>query len=121
MRRSFGAHARWAVLATLLVAGFPEAGTPCDEHTSSIAGLQGEVVVINRDYQFAVIDVGRTHGVTTGTVFEVSRGYVLGRIQVQRVYDELSAAVPLPGTRIEDLQEHDRVDAVAGPATRWQR
>jgi peptidoglycan hydrolase CwlO-like protein len=54
--------------------------------------LQGKVLVINRDYDFAVINLGRQQGIGEGDVFSVyhNNNYI-GDIQVERVQETMSA------------------------------
>ncbi len=54
--------------------------------------LEGKVLVINRDYDFAVINLGRQQGIGEGDVFSVyhNNNYI-GDIQVERVQETMSA------------------------------
>jgi len=54
--------------------------------------LKGKVLVINRDYDFAVINLGRQQGIGEGDVFSVyhNNNYI-GDIQVERVQETMSA------------------------------
>jgi predicted RNase H-like nuclease (RuvC/YqgF family) len=80
---------------------------------SSGAGLQGQVLVVNRDYDFIVMNLGRNHGLNIGQEFQVIRGSdVLARVKVEKVYDELSAAAILPDSNKEAIREGDAVNAI---------
>jgi predicted RNase H-like nuclease (RuvC/YqgF family) len=76
----------------------------------SAAAPDGEVVVVNREYDFIVMNLGRNHGLSVGQEFQVMRGdQVLGRVKVEKVYDELSAATILPESQKESIREGDNV------------
>ncbi len=77
------------------------------------APRDGEVVVVNREYSFIVMNLGRNHGLSVGQEFQIVRGSeVLGRVKVEKVYDELSAAEILPESRLEKIREGDLVKAL---------
>ena len=82
--------------------------------TASIgAEADGQVVVINREYDFIVMNLGKNHGVSVGQEFQVARGgEVLGRVKVEKVYDELSAAAILPDSKKNNMKEGDSVRAL---------
>lgn len=74
------------------------------------AAPDGEVVVVNREYDFIVMNLGRNHGLSVGQEFQVVRGdQILGRVKVEKVYDELSAAAILPESQKESIREGDNV------------
>ena len=79
--------------------------------TGSSAGTaDGQVVVINREYDFIVMNLGKNHGLSIGQEFQVVRGSeVLGRVKVEKVYDELSAAALLPESKKNSIREGDAV------------
>ena len=81
--------------------------------TSASAKPDAHVVVINREYDFVVMNLGKNHGVSIGQEFQIVRGEkVLGKVKVEKVYDELSAAALLPGAQKEDIRDGDNGDAV---------
>ena len=83
--------------------------------TTSPAGAtsDGQVVVINREYDFVVVNLGKNHGVAVGQEFQIARGNeVLGRVKVEKVYDELSAAAILPDSKKSSIREGDAVRAL---------
>jgi predicted RNase H-like nuclease (RuvC/YqgF family) len=56
-------------------------------------GLQGKVLVVNREYDFVVINLGSKDAVKKGTRFAVSRGdKQIMSIEVDKLYDNMSAA-----------------------------
>ncbi len=59
----------------------------------SQGALEGKVLVVNKDYNFAVINLGSKDGVEVGAVFSVYRDATyLGDIKVEKVHESMSAA-----------------------------
>lgn len=72
--------------------------------------LQGKVLVVNKEYKFAVINLGKNEGVKIGDVFTVSRsGKKLGQIKVAKVHDTMSAADFLDAKLMDLIKEDDSV------------
>ncbi len=79
----------------------------------SKATSDGQVVVVNREYAFIVMNLGRNHGLAIGQEFQVVRNdAVLGRVKVEKVYDELSAATILQESQPDTIHEGDLVKAL---------
>ena len=77
------------------------------------SGSDGEVVVVNREYDFIVMNLGKNHGLSIGQEFQIVRGtQVLGKVKVEKVYDELSAAAILPESQKNNIREGDSVRAL---------
>lgn len=73
----------------------------------------GQVVVVNREYDFIVMNLGRNHGLAIGQEFQVFRNdEVMGRVKVEKVYDELSAAAIVQETQPDTIREGDLVRAL---------
>ncbi len=73
----------------------------------------GQVLVVNREYDFIVVNMGKNQGLQIGQEFQVVRGEeVLGRVKVEKVYDELSAAAILPQSKKDAIREGDLVKAI---------
>jgi len=80
---------------------------------ASAGPLEGQVVVINREYDFIVMNLGKNQGLSVGQEFQIVRGdQVLGRAKVEKVYDELSAAGLLPESKKNEIREGDSVRAL---------
>jgi hypothetical protein len=80
---------------------------------SQVSTVQGQVIVVNREYDFVVINLGRNQGLAVGQEFRVIRGErVMGRVKVEKIYDELSAAAILPDTDKDAIREGDLVRAI---------
>jgi len=55
--------------------------------------FSGNVLVVNRRYEFVVIDLGKDHGMETEIVLILHRGRkFLGKVMVEKVYERMSAA-----------------------------
>ena len=81
--------------------------------TTSKASADGQVVVVNREYDFIVMNLGKNHGLSVGQEFQIVRGAeVLGKVKVEKVYDELSAAAILPESQKNNIREGDAVKAL---------
>lgn len=73
----------------------------------------GQILVVNREYDFIVMNLGKNHGLSIGQEFQVIRGnQVLGKVKVEKVYDELSAAAILPESQKDNIREGDNVRAL---------
>lgn len=73
----------------------------------------GEIIVVNREYEFVVMNLGKNHGLSIGQEFQILRGNeILGRVKVEKVYDELSAATILPDSLQGKIREGDGVKAL---------
>ena len=55
--------------------------------------LEGKVTVVNKEYNFAVINLGQKDGIILGDQFSVNRdGKFIGDIKVEKVHESMSAA-----------------------------
>lgn len=76
--------------------------------TTGTAARDGRVMIINRDYDFIVMSLGKNHGVSVGQEFQVVRGdEVLGKVKVEQVYDDISAAALMPGSKKDAIRAGD--------------
>ena len=86
---------------------------PMSPSQPSRSPLDGQVVVINREYDFIVMNLGKNQGLSVGQEFQVVRdNQVLGKVKVEKVYDELSAAAILPDSQKNNIREGDAVRAL---------
>lgn len=73
----------------------------------------GQIIVVNRDYDFVVMNLGKNQGLSIGQEFQIVRGEtVLGKVKVEKIYDELSAAAILPDSDKSSIREGDVVRAL---------
>jgi len=55
--------------------------------------LEGKVLVVNKDYDFVVVNLGGKDGVRAGQIFSVYHGTkYLGDVKVEKVHDSMAAA-----------------------------
>ena len=58
-----------------------------------VQGLEGKVLVVNKDYNFAVISLGSKDGVSLGDVFEIHHNNKhVGDVRIEKVHDSMAAA-----------------------------
>lgn len=56
-------------------------------------GLEGKVLVVNKDYNFVVISLGSKDGLALGDIFSVySNNKYIGDVKVEKVHDSMAAA-----------------------------
>lgn len=72
--------------------------------------LKGMVLVVNKDYNFIVTDLGQDDGVKKGLIFEIrdDKG-MLGRAEIDKVYDTMSSASILPGAETGNIKKGNLV------------
>ena len=86
---------------------------PISAPAAQAPSTSGQVVVVNREYDFIVMNLGKNHGLSIGQEFQIVRGdSVLGKVKVEKVYDELSAAAILPESQKDNIKEGDTVKAL---------
>lgn len=72
--------------------------------------LMGKVLVVNREFQFLVIDLGSKDGLSVGDEFVIYQGSEeVGKVQIERVYDTMSTATILPGAEEYKIMEDSTV------------
>lgn len=75
-----------------------------------VASSEGKVLVVNKDYNFAVINLGSKDGIVLGNVFGVYRdNKYLGDVKVEKVHDSMSAAGFVSADMQNKVSEGDRV------------
>lgn len=73
------------------------------------APLEGVVLVVNREYNFAVISLGGRDGVEAGDVFVIYHNdKEIGEVKVEKVHDSMSAADFVSQRTKEQISEGDR-------------
>lgn len=82
------------------------------ETTESFTGeaFDGEVLTINREFDFIVVSLGKNDGVTEGMIFDVIRdGNVLGQVEIETVRSNISAASLINKEAIAVMRAGDRI------------
>lgn len=73
-------------------------------------GLAGAILFVNSDWNFVILDVGSTHGLSLHTEMLVHRNDdLIGRVRVSNVKDAFSIAEILPTWQQAPLREGDHV------------
>lgn len=86
----------------------PSAGAPAAP--SAGGASEGSVLVVNREFNFIVVNLGSRDGIKAGQFLQVWRaGKPLGQVQVERVYENMSAANILPEAAKGEIKEGDQV------------
>ncbi len=88
------------------------AAMPADEPqpNKKLAGPEGRVLVVNRAYNFAVINLGSRDGVSMGDIFKVYRGNrELGEIRIEKIHESMSAGTFLSPQIKDKINEGDKV------------
>lgn len=76
-----------------------------------ITGKAWSVLLVDRELKFLIIGIGKNEGIALGDVFEVfQKNDFLGRIQVTKVYADLSVAEPITEGLMEIIREGDRIE-----------
>ncbi len=76
--------------------------------------LEGKVLVVNREFGFAVMNLGSKDGIASGTIFSVwKQDKEVGKVQVERIYENMSAANIIGEPQKGQIQEGDSVRQVS--------
>jgi len=81
-----------------------------EERQESASGLTGKVLVLNKEYNFAVINLGSADGVNIGDIFSVyhNNNYI-GDVKIEKVHDSMSAAGFVSTAIKDNISEGDKV------------
>lgn len=72
--------------------------------------LRGRVLVVNKEYNFVVVDMGQNEGVMKGLEFEIREGTeLLAKAEIDKVYETMSSATVLPGGNINFIKKGNLV------------
>jgi FtsZ-interacting cell division protein ZipA len=75
----------------------------------AVSGPEGKILVINKDYNFVVINLGARDGVDTGNTFSVYHiNKYIGDVKVEKVHDSMAAAGLVSGD-INKISEGDKI------------
>ncbi|MCK4519022.1 MAG: hypothetical protein KAU12_02775 [Candidatus Omnitrophica bacterium] len=71
---------------------------------------KGRVLVVNKEFNFIVINLGEDSGVEEGIQFGVYReDELLAKVEIEEIYEDMSSAKILPGELKGEIQEDDEV------------
>lgn len=80
------------------------------EKTSAAVLSEGKVIVVNKDYNFAVINLGNKDGINIGDVFSVYHNdKYIGDVNIEKVHDAMSATGSISAQLKEGISEGDKV------------
>ena len=72
--------------------------------------LKGEILTINREFDFIVVNLGKGDGVKEGLVLNITRdGKVLGKAEIETVRENISAASIIDKQAISQMRAGDKV------------
>lgn len=92
-------------------AGAVEPAAPAQ---TKAGGLEGKVLVVNRDHDFIVINMGSKDGVKLGDKFYVYQAdNLLGEVKIEKLHDSMAAAGFLEPGMKEKVNEGNRVSQSA--------
>lgn len=78
--------------------------------TAPQAPLEGKVLVVNKEYDFVVVNIGQKDNLVIGDTLEIFRKEKkLGELKVEEVRDTMSVAIPVEPNLIKQIKEDDRV------------
>lgn len=74
------------------------------------ADLEGQLLVINKEYNFVVISLGSEDGVALGDVFSVyHKNTYIGDVKIEKIHDSMAAAGFLTSDIKDKVNEGDKV------------
>lgn len=76
----------------------------------SVQGLEGKVLVVNKDYNFVVIGLGSKDGLALGDIFSVyHNNKYIGDVRIEKVHDSMAAAGFVEIDIKDKISEGDKV------------
>ena len=67
---------------------------------------EGQVLVVNREFDFVVINLGENDGLKVGSKLHVLKDdQAIGTVEVEKIYGNMSAATIMPDTNKDQLKE----------------
>ena len=80
------------------------------ENIPAAGGLEGKILVVNKDYNFIVINVGSKDGVAINDTFSVFHNdKYIGDVKVNKVHDSMAAADFVTSGLQDMISENDKV------------
>ncbi len=81
---------------------------------TAVKTMEGKVLVVNREFNFVVLNLGSKDGLKAGSRFNVLKGdKKIGTVEVERLYENMSAANVLEEEKKGQVQEGDSVRQVS--------
>jgi len=87
----------------------PAKSEKAGKKSAPAAGLEGKIMIVNKEFNFAVINLGSKENINVGDEFSISReGKYIGDLKVEKVHEFMSAAGF--AAELKDLiKENDKV------------
>ena len=83
--------------------------------TTSLPPLQGKVLVVNKEYDFVVVNLGQKDNISVSDILEVFRNNKkICEMKVEEVRDTMSVATPAAKESIRQIKEDDKVARKTG-------
>jgi hypothetical protein len=80
------------------------------EQPAASTALEGRLLVVNKDYNFVVINLGSKDGISVGQMFTVYSGdKETGEIKVEKVHDSMAAAGFVNPAMKDKVREGDKI------------
>lgn len=75
-----------------------------------VPAVTGKVLVVNKEYAFVVVNLGKGSNVNIGDILSVYRDDdFIGRVEIEKVEEKISAATILPDWETVEFEEDDEV------------
>ena len=75
--------------------------------------LQGRVLVVNREFNFVMVDLGKINGIQPGAIFGIYHaGELIAKAKVEKVYDDMCSAIILDEGKKAEVEEDDRIEVL---------
>lgn len=72
--------------------------------------ITGKIIMVNKEYAFVVVNLGHQQSLKAGDILYVYRNdEVIGKVQIQRTEENMSAATILPDWQNVEFKENDVV------------
>lgn len=85
-------------------------GQPAQQKEAPLSGLEGKILVVNKEYNFVVSNLGSKDGVKVGDIFSVfHKNNPLGDVKVEKVHESMSAAGFVTENIKDKVNEGDKV------------
>ncbi len=102
------------IVVTPPAVSVPAASGPITSVPAASRGQAGKVLVVNREFNFVVANLGSRDGIRAGTRYEILRnGQRIATAEVEKIYDNMSAANLLQEEKKSDVKEGDEVRLIS--------
>lgn len=96
-------------LDRIVVSGGQKSAADISEAEES-AQLEGKVLVVNKEYDFIVVNLGQKDNISIGDKLEVLHlDKKIGEVKIEEVRDTMSVAIPLAQDLVRQISEDDKV------------